>query len=263
MRILLLGDIVGRPGRMAVTSYLAREGSSYDFIVANGENAAGGFGITPETAEALFEAGVSIITSGNHIWKKSSIIPRLSEEGTGLLRPANYPPGNPGTGYASRIIDGAVVQVINLQGRVFTDFSGDCPFRTAERILNGTEADVRIIDFHAEATSEKLALARFLDGRVKVLAGTHTHVQTADEQILPGGLAYLTDLGMCGSSNGVIGMDVKSSIGRFTSGRYSKLMVAEGGNMVNGLDVTLDSSLAVSKLRRVYEYIGETEQRTQ
>jgi metallophosphoesterase (TIGR00282 family) len=263
MRILLLGDVVGKPGRMAVVSHLFRVRENYDIIIVNGENAAGGFGITPETAEALFEAGADIITSGNHIWKKTSIIPMLSEEGTGLLRPANYPPGNPGTGYTSRNIGGTIVQVINLQGRVFTDFSGDCPFRTAERILNNTEADVRIIDFHAEATSEKIALARFLDGRATVLAGTHTHVQTADEQVFPGGLAYLTDLGMCGSSNGVIGMDVKSSIGRFTTGRYNKLMVALGGDMVNGLDVTLDSSLAVSELRRVYEYIGETEQRTQ
>lgn len=262
MRMLFLGDIVGRPGRHTVLTYLAGVRDEYDFIVVNGENAAGGFGITPKIAQTLLEAGVDVITSGNHIWKQESIIPFLSQDESVVLRPANYPSNKPGTGYVTRDVAGVSVQVINLQGKVFTDFSGDCPFKTVDRILNSTRADVRVIDFHAEATSEKLALAHYVNGRVNVFVGTHTHVQTADEQVLPGGTAYLTDLGMCGSSRGVIGMEVQCSIGRFLSDRYSKLMVARGGEMINGLDVTLDDKLVVSKLRRVYEYVPSTEELT-
>jgi metallophosphoesterase (TIGR00282 family) len=259
MRILLLGDVVGRPGRRSVFSYLSRVRNSYDFIVVNGENAAGGFGITPEIARSFLEAGVDVVTSGNHIWKKDSIIPVLLEENSVVLRPANYPENKAGAGVTTLQAAGVSVQVINLQGRVFTDFSGDCPFKTVDRILSGTQADVRIVDFHAEATSEKLALAHYVDGRVSVFAGTHTHVQTADEQVFPGGMAYLTDLGMCGSSKGVIGMEVKSSIGRFLNDRYSKLVIAKGGEMVNGLSVTLTDSFAVSELRRVYEFVSPSE----
>lgn len=259
MRILLLGDIVGQPGRNAVVSYLASSADRFDFIVVNGENAAGGFGITPETADMLFNAGVDVITSGNHIWKRNTILPLLAVEQPRVIRPANYPPGNPGRGWVIRECCGMSIQIINLQGRVFTDFSGDCPFRTAERILDSTEADIRIIDFHAEATSEKMALARHLDGRITLLAGTHTHVQTADSRVFPKGTAYISDLGMCGSSAGVIGMEEYSSIGRFTSGRYSRLMVAQGDAMVNGLEIELDGSNAVSELKRVYEFIGEAQ----
>ncbi|MCK5035619.1 MAG: TIGR00282 family metallophosphoesterase [Candidatus Sabulitectum sp.] len=262
MRILLLGDVVGRPGRNTVFSYMAAIRDRYDFVVINGENAAGGFGITPDIAQALLQAGADVITSGNHIWKKESILPILSDSESVVLRPANYPKSKPGTGFITRDVAGVSVQVINLQGKVFTDFSGDCPFKTVDRILESTSADVRIIDFHAEATSEKLALAHYVDGRVNVFVGTHTHVQTADEQVLPGGTAYLTDLGMCGSSNGVIGMEVRTSIGRFLSDRYSKLVVAQGGEMINGLEVTLDEKFAVSELRRVYEYVPITEERT-
>jgi len=262
VRILLLGDVVGRPGRHTVFSYLARTRDRYDFVVINGENAAGGFGITPDIAHALLQAGADVITSGNHIWKKESIITMLSDDDPVVLRPANYPRNKPGTGHTTRDVAGVSVQVINLQGKVFTDFSGDCPFKTVDRILETTRADVRIVDFHAEATSEKLALARYIDGRVNVFVGTHTHVQTADEQVLPGGTAYLTDLGMCGSSNGVIGMGAKTSIGRFLSDRYSKLVVAQGAEMISGLEVTLDEKFAVSELRRVYEYVQATEERT-
>ena len=260
MRLLLLGDIVGKPGRNTVISFLSRVRDEYDFVVVNGENSAGGFGITPEIAQSFLGAGVDVITSGNHIWKKDSILPILSTPGSVVLRPANYFPGKPGSGVVTLNLNGLTVQVINLQGKVFTDFKGDCPFKTADRILRTTEADVRIVDFHAEATSEKLALAHYVDGRVNVFVGTHTHIQTADEQILPSGTAYLTDLGMCGSSRGVIGMDVKSSIGRFLSDRYSKLCVATGGEMINGFDVTLDEKLAVSKVRRVYEYVQSIEE---
>ena len=255
MRVLFLGDVVGRPGREAVLHYLSGAAGRYDLIVVNGENAAGGFGITPEIASELFNAGVHIITSGNHIWKKSTIIPMLDSADSRILRPANYPPGNPGRGSRNLQVGELSVQVINLQGRVFTDFTGECPFRIADRIIESGRADIRLIDFHAEATSEKMALARFLDGRVNLLAGTHTHVQTADEQVLPGGTAYLTDLGMCGSCRGVIGMETSSSIARFTSGRYSRLRVAQGGRMVNGLDITFDGGGKITELRRVYEFV--------
>lgn len=259
MRVLLLGDVVGRPGREAVLQHLSEVSGSYDLIVVNGENAAGGFGITPEIALELFAAGVHIITSGNHIWKRNTIIPMLDAPDSRILRPANYPPGNPGRGSISLMIAGLSVQVINLQGRVFTDFTGECPFRIADRIIGSSKADVRLIDFHAEATSEKMALARFLDGRINLLAGTHTHVQTADEQVMPGGTAYLTDLGMCGSCKGVIGMETSSSIDRFTSGRYSRLRVALGGTMVNGLHITFDGGGRITELRRVYEFIETTQ----
>ena len=220
MRILFLGDVVGRPGRKTVVSYLSEHSSSYDLVVVNGENAAGGFGITPDISRTLLDAGADVITSGNHIWKKESIIPLLSDQDTVVLRPANYPKSKPGTGWTIRDVAGVSVQVINLQGKVFTDFSGDCPFKTVDSILSSTRADVRVIDFHAEATSEKLALAHYVDGRVNIFVGTHTHVQTADAQVLPGGMAYISDLGMCGSSRGVIGMETKSSIAKINMKRY-------------------------------------------
>ena len=252
MRVLMLGDVVGRPGREALLRFLPRAVSRYDLIVVNGENAAGGFGITPEIAGSFLEAGVTVITSGNHIWKRDSIIPMLEDPDSRILRPANYPPGNPGRGSLALTVNGIAVQVINLQGRVFTDFTGECPFRIADRLIDSTPAEVRIVDFHAEATSEKMALARHLDGRVSIVAGTHTHVQTADERILPGGTAYLTDLGMCGSAGGVIGMETSSSIARFTSGRYSRLSVAVGSPVINGLEFAVDGG-SVTGLKRISE----------
>ncbi len=252
MRVLMLGDVVGRPGREALLRFLPGAVPHYDLIVVNGENAAGGFGITPEIAGSFLEAGVSVITSGNHIWKRDSIIPMLEDPDSRILRPANYPPGNPGRGTLTLTVNGVAVQVLNLQGRVFTDFTGECPFRIADRLIDSTPAEVRIIDFHAEATSEKMALARHLDGRVSIVAGTHTHVQTADERILPGGTAYLTDLGMCGSADGVIGMETSSSIARFTSGRYSRLSVAEGSPVINGLEFQVDGG-SVTGLKRISE----------
>ncbi len=252
---------MGRPGRNAVISFLSRSGGGYDMKIVNGENAAGGFGITPDIAEDLFKAGIDVITSGNHIWKRNEIIPLLESPESRVLRPANYPPGNPGRGSVILSASGLSVQIINLQGRVFTEFTGECPFRTAERIIESRSADVRLIDFHAEATSEKMALARYLDGRVTLVAGTHTHVQTADQQIFPGGTAYITDLGMCGSPSGVIGMETGTSIARFTSGRYSRLLVAPGSGMVNGLALELDGGGRVMELRRIHEHIGEAEAR--
>lgn len=255
MKILLLGDVVGRSGIDAVVKYLLRNSAEYNLIIVNGENAASGFGLTPEIVTELLASGVNVITSGNHIWKNSTIIPTLDLPGSVVLRPANYPSDMAGRGVVSLEINGSTIQIINLHGKVFTDFSGASPFKTIDRILQETVADFRIIDIHAEATSEKLALAHYVDGRVKVVVGTHTHVQTADAQVLPRGTAYISDLGMCGSASGVIGMEVNCSIGRFLSDRYSKLVEAKGNEMINGLSVTLDSSFSVVDLRRIYETI--------
>jgi metallophosphoesterase (TIGR00282 family) len=255
VRILLLGDIVGRPGRKAVAAFLAGSGSGCDIVVANGENAAGGFGLTCSTADELFSAGVHVITSGNHIWKQKEIFPRLEEENSRILRPANAPPGNPGTGVCEFDAAGIRVRVLNLQGRTFMDGFWDCPFRTADRILSGSRPHLTIVDFHCEATSEKQVMGRFLDGRVTAVAGTHTHVLTADAGVLPGGTAYITDLGMCGSHAGIIGMAYDQARLRFLTGRPEKLTAAKGDERINGLEITLDEELSVESCRTIDERV--------
>jgi metallophosphoesterase (TIGR00282 family) len=252
MRILMLGDIVGAPGRRAVARFLRDR--SYDLVVANGENASGGIGITPTDVRQLLDDGITILTSGNHIWARKEIIPWLDGAGRSLLRPANLPPGNPGSGHALLNIGGTSVLVINLQGRVFMQ-EIDCPFRSADRILGGNEADVVLVDFHAEATSEKEAMGRYLDGRATVVAGTHTHVQTADLRRLPSGTMYITDLGMCGSTSGVIGVRFEEVRQRFLTGRPSRLSVAEGEELVCGLELELDGNLRVSSGNSISERI--------
>lgn len=232
-RILVLGDIVGAPGRRAVARRIA--GGGYDLVVANGENASGGIGITPAVASQLLDSGVGVITSGNHIWAQKDIGPYLDRCGGRLLRPANLPPGNPGAGHVTVRCGDLDVMVVNLQGRVFMS-PADCPFRTADRLLAGSPPPVVIVDFHAEATSEKIAMGRHLDGRASVVAGTHTHVQTADAGVLPSGTLFMTDLGMCGSPNGVIGVRWEGVRERFLAGRPGRLSVAEGDEMVNGLE---------------------------
>jgi metallophosphoesterase (TIGR00282 family) len=246
MRILMLGDIVGAPGRRAVARFL--QGRSYDAVIANGENASGGVGITPSDARQLLDSGITLLTSGNHIWAHREIIPWLDAGETRLLRPANFPPGNPGSGHAVISVCGLRVLVVNLQGRVFMQ-EIDCPFRMADRIIDNNEADVVIVDFHAEATSEKEAMGRYLDGRAAVVVGTHTHVQTADLRRLPSGTMYLTDVGMCGSTNGVIGVRFEEVRQRFLTGRPGRLTVAEGEELVCGLEIDFDGrSLAGGKL---------------
>jgi len=254
MRILLLGDVVGRPGRKALTSFLG-VCEKYDLVVANGENAAGGFGLTRRTSDQLFDAGVDVITSGNHIWKQKDIFEVLEQGDSRVLRPANAPPGNPGTGVAGLLIGPVSVTVINLSGRVFMDGLWDCPFRMVDRILDNCDSDITIIDFHAEATSEKQALGRHLDGRVTVVAGSHTHVLTADARILPHGTAYITDLGMCGSHSGIIGMSYEQARLRFLTGRPEKLSVSEGEEHVNGLELVLDDEHSVESLRIINERV--------
>ena len=251
MKILLLGDVVGKPGRTAVVSYLKKH--KYDFVVANAENAAGGFGLTKNTAAQLLDAGVNVLTSGNHIWQHKDVLEYIDQVNCPILRPANYPPGNPGKGFIVQNHQGIRIMVINLQGRLFIPMALDCPFRTADNILRNNSADVIIVDMHAEATSEKQVMARHLDGRVSILAGTHTHVLTADARLLPGGTAYITDLGMCGSMSGVIGMAPEEARIRFLTGRHTRLKVAEGNIHVNGFEVVLDSDLKVESLSLVNE----------
>jgi len=238
----MTGDLMARAGRRVIEERLhsLREQCEIDFVVSNIENAAGGFSITPRIAEELFAAGVDVMTSGNHIFDKKEIIDFIEREPR-LLRPANYAPDVLGKRRWVRKIKGIPVAVINLQGRIFMPPTDD-PFRAADAQLTAIEPSVKIIlvDMHAETTSEKVAMGRYLDGRVSAVAGTHTHVQTADEQILPGGTAYLTDLGMTGPHDGVIGMQTEIVIERFLRGLAPKMEPCEGDARLNGLIVDVD-----------------------
>lgn len=215
----MIGDVVAKPGRIAVLERIQdlREQYEIDLALMNAENVAGGFSITPSLAEQLFASGIDVMTSGNHIFDKKEAIQYIARQPR-LLRPANYPPGTPGSGLWQGQVGDTKVAVINLMGRVFMPPSDD-PFRIVEGLVNSLSSDikVRLVDMHAEATSEKVAMGWYLDGRVSTVVGTHTHVQTADERILPHGTAYLTDIGMTGSYGGVIGMDKSDVIARFTS----------------------------------------------
>ena len=219
MNILIIADVVARPGRIAVLERIKslREEYKIDIALMNGENVAGGFSITPTLADELFAAGFDVMTSGNHIFDKPEIIPYL-EKNSRLVRPANYPPGTPGSGLFIGKINGYKIAVMNLLGRVFMPPNTDDPFRIANEKLDTIPDDVkiRLVDFHAEATSEKYAMGWFLNGKVTAVYGSHTHVPTADERILNGGTAYITDVGMTGSYDGVIGMDKFDVVERFT-----------------------------------------------
>jgi metallophosphoesterase (TIGR00282 family) len=244
MKVLLIGDVVARPGRIAVLERIQdlREQHRVDLAVMNAENVAGGFSITPPLAEQLFEAGIDVMTSGNHIFDKREVVDYIQRQPR-LLRPANYPPNTPGRGLWLGEVRGVGVAVLNLIGRVFMGAADD-PFRVADELLKNVppEVRVRVVDMHAEATSEKWAMGRFLDGRVSSVTGTHTHVQTADEQILPGGTAYLTDLGMTGSHAGVIGMNADDVIARFTSVTARRAEHATGGVRINVAIVDIDEA---------------------
>ena len=215
----MIGDVVAKPGRIAVLERIQdlREQHQIDLAIMNAENLAGGFSVTPQLCEQLFANGIDVMTSGNHIFDKKEAIDYIRKQPR-LLRPANYPPSTPGSGYWVGQVNGTSVAVMNVMGRVFMPPSDD-PFRIIDGVIDSlpAEATVRIVDVHAEATSEKVAMGWFLDGRVSAVVGTHTHVQTADERILPEGTAYLTDLGMTGSYSGVIGMDKADVISRFLS----------------------------------------------
>jgi hypothetical protein len=243
LKLLFVGDIVGRPGRYALTHALGRlvDRHCVDLVIANGENAAAGFGLTAEVAREIFDAGVDVITSGNHIWDKKEIFGVFEKEPR-LLRPANYPPGLPGKGGGVFTTAGGVpIGVINLEGRAFMN-NLDCPFRAADALIDEISQQTRIIfvDFHAETTSEKISLGYYLDGRISAIIGTHTHVQTADERILPGGSAYLTDVGMTGSRDSVIGIRKEEAIERFLTQLPIRFEVAKKDPWLCAVLVTID-----------------------
>jgi len=244
MRILFVADIVGKPGRRIVQALLRglRFDRQVDFVVANGENLAGGYGVTPSLVMDLFNWGVDVITSGNHIWDRQDGVALLDEEPR-LLRPANYPPSNPGEGSYVLSNEGAKVAVLNLQGRVFMADIDD-PFRVGRAIVDDLrgETNIIVIDFHAEATAEKLAFARYIDGLASAVVGTHTHVPTADAQILPGGTAYVTDLGMTGAHGGVIGFQAEKAIQRAMLGRKIRVELAEDDLRLQGAIVDIDDA---------------------
>ncbi|MFQ5900852.1 MAG: TIGR00282 family metallophosphoesterase [Thermodesulfobacteriota bacterium] len=244
LKVFFVGDIIGRPGRRIVRELLPYLIDSYsvDMVIANGENAAGGNGLTYNIAEELVDFGIDVITSGNHIWDKKEMVTCI-ERIPRLLRPANYPPRVPGKG--SGIFEtssGLKVGVVNLEGRVFMK-NIDCPFRKAEEIIRGLreETSIIMVDFHAEATSEKVAMGWFLDGKVSAVIGTHTHIQTADEKVLPRGTAFITDAGMTGSLDSVIGVKAGKVLERFLTQMPQKFEVADKNLQIQGLLVTIDT----------------------
>jgi 2',3'-cyclic-nucleotide 2'-phosphodiesterase len=245
MRILFIGDIVGKPGRDLIRVGLSAliDYHAIDFVIANVENAAGGFGITREIGDQLLDVGVEVMTSGNHIWDKREALDYIGVEPR-LLRPANYPSGVPGNGsYVARSRTGVSVAVVNLMGRVFM-LNIDDPFAAALRQIDALKTRTRIIfvDFHAEATSEKLAMGWHLDGKVTAVVGTHTHVQTADERILPQGTAYLTDAGMTGPHDSIIGVEIEPALSRFLNALPSKFETATANPRLNGVVVEADEA---------------------
>ena len=260
MRILFLGDVVGRPGRRAVAAVVPRLIAQEDlqFVVANCENAAGGMGVDPRAAGELLAAGIDVLTSGNHVWAKRDIVEYVRDSDV-LLRPANFPPSAPGWGFTVKPSRGGpLVGVLNLIGRVFMG-NCDCPFRAADAALQSlrSRTAVILVDMHGEATSEKVAMGWYLDGRVSAVVGSHTHVQTADERVLPGGTAYLTDAGMCGPLDSVIGVKREQVLRRFTTQMPERFEVAGGPVTVQGAVVDVDETTGraggIQRLQRTVE----------
>ena len=244
MKVLVIGDVIGKPGRVALSHVLPplREQHSIDIVIANGENIAGGLGVTVKTLSELQSAGVDVVTSGNHIWHHREIVPHL-EDDRPLIRPLNYPPAAPGRG--THMVRGLLV--VNLIGRTFMA-PYDCPFRAMDALLADPPADVKaiLVDFHAEATSEKVALGRYLDGRVAAVFGTHTHVGTIDSRILPGGTAYVTDIGMAGPMDSIIGDDPAMVLARFLTMIPGRLSVGKGPVEFNAMLVTIDEETGLA-----------------
>lgn len=259
MKVLMIGDIFGKPGRRTVKQLLPqlRQLHQVDFIIANGENAAGGTGITSDTADELLSSGIDVLTMGNHVWDKKEVFDFIDMDSR-ILRPANYPPGTPGLGFnVFRAHNNLEVGVVNLSGRVFLG-NLDCPFRTVEKILIYLKKKTPIIfvDFHAEVTSEKMAMGWYLDGKVTAICGTHTHIQTADARVLPGGTAYVTDLGMTGPRNSVLGVDAGLVIQKFLTQMPVKFEVAGGPTQFNGVVIELNPNTGkASSITSLFEII--------
>jgi len=254
LKILVMGDVIGKPGREAVKETLPRLRDEYGITlaIANGENAAGGIGLTPGTAQELFDSGIDVITTGNHVWAHHEVIPYL-DSAAAVIRPLNYPPMTPGRGYW--IKDN--IMVVNILGRTFVgDF--DCPFRAMDKLLGELDRKpaVIIVDFHAEATSEKVAMGRYLDGRVSAVLGTHTHIGTIDACILPKGTAYVTEIGMVGPINSVIGVEVSAVIDRFLTQIPKRFSVAKGQVSFDAIVVeATDNSGKAIDIKRVRQVV--------
>jgi metallophosphoesterase (TIGR00282 family) len=254
MNILMVGDVFGEPGRAALARHLPRlrQEHAIDFCVVNIENAASGFGVTPPMARQALEQGADVLTSGNHIWDRREIVEYISKENL-LLRPANFPAGTPGAGFITIKAGPYRVAVLNLMGRVFMH-PIDCPFRKADEVVPELrrETPIILVDMHAEATSESVAMGWYLDGRVSAVVGTHRHVQTADERVLPGGTAYITDLGMTGPTDGVIGVDRDLILQRFVSQMPVRFEPAKGPAALHGVVIVVDpESGRASDIRRL------------
>jgi len=247
IKIAFVGDVVGTPGRRVLRQLLPtwRRSAAIDCVVVNGENAAGGIGLTPALAEELFFAGADAITTGNHVWKKPEI-KRLLDEDHRVFRPANYPGPAPGRGFGTIGSGEQSISIMNLEGRIFMR-PLDCPFAVADRLLAETTGKIVIVDFHAEASSEKAALAYYLDGRVTAVLGTHTHVPTADQRILPKGTAFVTDVGMTGPIESVIGMEIDQSIERFRTQRPGSFQVAGGQAKIDLVVIAVDTRSGSAK----------------
>ncbi len=263
MKILFLGDVFGKPGRQAVVHLVPKliAARGIDIVVANCENVAGGAGVTPEAADELLAAEVDLLTSGNHIWSKREIVPYLDAKGCRLLRPANYPEGSPGRGHAVvETPDGRKLGVINLEGRVFMKNLDD-PFALAPRLvkeLQGQGCSAILVDMHCEATSEKNAMGHYLDGKVSAVLGSHTHIQTADNRLLPGGTAFITDVGMCGPWDSVIGVKKELAIGRFLTQRPMAFEPAKRDVWLQGAVVEIDDETGrARRIDRVQERLEE------
>lgn len=255
MKILAVGDIVGESGVKKLKEQLPKikKEKNIDFVITNGENSASGMGITEKNFNNIIEAGTNVITMGNHTWGKKEIFKFI--DNPKLLRPANYPKGVHGTGLGIYECNGKKIAVMNLMGRVDINILTENPFIMASDMVKEIQnkVDIIIMDFHAEATAEKIAMARYLDGKITILFGTHTHVQTADEQILPNGTAYITDLGMTGPKNSVIGMDIQASIKRFETTLPEKYKLAEGECIMNAVIFDIDDETnKVTKIERIY-----------
>jgi 2',3'-cyclic-nucleotide 2'-phosphodiesterase len=243
MKVLFIGDIVGKVGRQAVNACLPNlvDKQNIDLVIANGENVAAGFGLTESLVQDLFRMGIHVITTGNHVWDKKDFVGYISKENR-VIRPANFAPGVPGYGSILYTLpDGTKVGVLNLSGRIFMT-PVDCPFRTAQSEIETLQKDTKIIiiDLHAEATSEKVAFGYFVDGKVSAVIGTHTHVQTADEKILSKGTAYITDVGMTGPAHSVIGIDVDQIIRRFLTGMPDRFETAQGPGILSAVVIDID-----------------------
>ncbi|HIZ77119.1 MAG TPA: TIGR00282 family metallophosphoesterase [Firmicutes bacterium] len=260
MRILFLGDIVGRPGRSVLENNLRRiqDEEKIDFTIANGENSSGGFGMNKKGYDAMIMSGIDVFTMGNHTFDNKRIVDFIDD--ADIVRPLNLTMSAPGKGIRSYPLpDGRKITIINLLGRVYSHLNVDCPFKTMESVLkdHSLKEEILFVDIHADATSEKVCLGHFLDGRVSVVAGTHTHIQTADERILSRGTAYITDVGMTGAYDSSLGMDKEAAISRFTSVLGGKMVPALGERQINGIIVEINDQNKAISMHRIFQVYPE------